>query len=119
MGFTGFDGNRLGSQIMVCPNTMREEAAWYITNNELPFYYFSPAYLFYKPKVLLKGEELSLQYRINHFRGETQKTKLEDKYQNYKKEKTNKPWQAKNYREENLFGIHPLAQVGLSLHQHC
>ena len=86
MGFTGIDGTRVGSQIIVNPVSKRKEAAWYITKNDIPFYYISPAYLFYKPKSFRKGEEFTLKYRINHLGGEISKAALENKYQAYKKE---------------------------------
>ena len=88
MGFTGIDGKKVGSQIIIHPNSQRHEAAWYVTNqNDLPFYYFSPAYLFRKSFVLSKDEELVLNYRINHIEGATCKAELEQKYQEYKNEK--------------------------------
>lgn len=87
MGFTGQNGNRLGSQIMVSPDSQREGAAWYtISTEDLPFYYFSPAYLYYKPLVLKKGEELELKYRIDHISGVTSQEKLEHRFKTYKQE---------------------------------
>jgi hypothetical protein len=84
MGFTGIDGSRVGSQIMVPPSSCRDGWAWYSANNEqLPFYYFSPAYLFYKPLVLKKGEQINLNYRILHLSGETGKQDLTNEYQKY------------------------------------
>lgn len=86
MGFTGLDRNKVGSQIIVNPNSKREEAAWYVTDtNDLPFYYISPAYLFEKSQLLLKGEKLVLNYRINHIAGEITKNELQKKFQEYKK----------------------------------
>ena len=85
MGFKGFDGNSVGSQIMVHPDSKRKEAAWYATNqNDWPFYYFGPAYLFHKSKELLKGEKLVLNYRINHIAGEVSKADLEHNFTAYK-----------------------------------
>jgi hypothetical protein len=57
-----------------------------VNTNDLPFYYFSPAYLYKKPLLLLKGEKLVLQYRINHFAEKTNHTELEKEFQKYKKE---------------------------------
>ncbi|HSH18960.1 MAG TPA: DUF6807 family protein, partial [Draconibacterium sp.] len=86
MGFTGLDGNKVGTQIIISPQSHREEAAWYIANtDELPFYYFSPAYLFNEKHLLLKGEKLKLNYRINHFAGSVKLSKLEDEFQKYEK----------------------------------
>jgi len=87
MGFTGLDGNKVGSQIIISENTHRNGSTWYSVNtNDLPFYYFSPAYLYKKPLLLLKGEKLVLQYRINHFAEKTNHTELEKEFQKYKKE---------------------------------
>ena len=84
MGFTGLDGKQIGSQIIVHPSSKRKEAAWYVTDKaDLPFYYYSPAYLFNKSLVLLKGEKLVLNYRINHFAGDADKSKLQKEYKRY------------------------------------
>lgn len=84
MGFTGLDGEKIGSQILIHPNSQRKGAAWYSVNtNDLPFYYFSPAYLYKKPLVLLKGEKLILNYRINHFAGEMNQAALEKEFKKY------------------------------------
>ncbi len=61
MGFQGLDGNRVGSVIMISADTRREGEAWYsVVTPELPFYYFSPAYLYFKPRLLIKGERINL-----------------------------------------------------------
>jgi len=87
MGFTGLDGKQAGSQIMVSPDSQREGAAWYtISTEDLPFYYFSPAHLYYKPLLLKKGEELVLKYRIDHISGLTSQEKLEHTFKKYKQE---------------------------------
>lgn len=84
MGFTGLDGKQVGSQIMIAPETRRDGAAWYSVNTpELPFYYFSPAYLYYKPLVLEKGEELHLKYRICHYGDEVSEEVLGNQYQKF------------------------------------
>ena len=85
MGFTGLDGKQAGSQIMVSPDSQREGAAWYtISTEDFPFYYFSPAHLYYKPLELKKGEQIELKYRIDHISGVTNLKKLEQSYQLYK-----------------------------------
>jgi hypothetical protein len=85
MGFTGLDGNKVGSQIIIAPNSHVKGEAWYSVNtNDLPFYYFSPAILYYKPMLLLKGETLVLNYRISHFQGKVSQTELEKEFQDYK-----------------------------------
>jgi type 1 glutamine amidotransferase len=87
MGFNGLDGTQLGSQIMVSPDSQREGAAWYtISTEDLPFYYFSPAYLYYKPLELKKGEQIELKYRIDHISGVTNQKKLEKAFKKYKRE---------------------------------
>ncbi len=84
MGFTGLDGNQVGSQIMISPGSQRERGAWYTVNtNDLPFYYFSPAYIYHKPLLLLKGEKLSLDYRINHIPGKVDQILLDKEFHNY------------------------------------
>ncbi len=87
MGFTGLDGKQAGSQIIVSPDTQREGAAWYtISTEDLPFYYFSPAHLYYKPMELKKGEQIELKYRIDHISGVTNQEKLEHTFKKYKRE---------------------------------
>ncbi|WP_297090258.1 DUF6807 family protein [uncultured Draconibacterium sp.] len=85
MGVTGLDGKKVGAQIIIHPNSRRDEAAWYLTNSaELPFFYFSPAYLFEKPYSFSEGEKLVLNYRINHIAGAVSLERLEEEYQHYK-----------------------------------
>ena len=87
MGFSGIDGKQIGSQIIVSPNSKRKEAAWYVTQDpNQPFFYFGPAYLFYKPFTLLKGEKLNLNYRVNHFEGEITQSQLEEESKKYQKQ---------------------------------
>ncbi len=87
MGFTGPDGKQAGSQIMVSPGSQRDGAAWYtISTEDLPFYYFSPAHLYYKPMELKKGEQIELKYRIDHISGVTDQEKLEQRFEKYKQE---------------------------------
>ncbi len=84
MGLTGIDGKRVGTQIIIHPSTLREGSAWYSVNTEEePFYYFSPAFLYYKPLTLKKGEKLLLNYRVVHWPGQADSEMLEEEYQNY------------------------------------
>lgn len=84
MGFTGIDGEQVGSQVLIAADSERDEAAWYVTKDEkFPFYYFGPAYLYYKPVGLHKGERLELKYRINHFSGEVSSDGLAKEYTEY------------------------------------
>jgi type 1 glutamine amidotransferase len=90
MGFTGIDGEQVGTQIMIAPGSEREESAWYVTKDEsLPFFYFGPAYLFYKALSLKKGEDLQLKYRVNHFPGSVSIQRLEKEYTEYIDQLTN------------------------------
>ena len=77
MGFQGLDGKQVGSQVMIKPNTLREETAWYSVNSDdMPFFYFSPAVIYQKPLVLSKGEKLDLEYRVYHHNGDVNETML-------------------------------------------
>lgn len=88
MGFTGIDGNRIGTQMMISPQSKREGAGWYAINTPAePFYYFSPAYIYVKPLSLKKGESFNIQYRILHIAGEVNKTLLESKFEEYSNNK--------------------------------
>lgn len=87
MGFKGLDGKQVGSQIMIDPTTERDGAAWYSVNtNDLPFYYFSPAFLYKKPLVLLKDEKINLRYRILHLNGEMNYFILKEEFNKFHKE---------------------------------
>lgn len=84
MGFTGLDGKKVGSLMMVSPKTRRNGWAWYSVNDEqLPFYYFSPAYLYHKPLNLKKGEPINLTYRILHLPGEANSQLLNKEFQKF------------------------------------
>ena len=78
MGFKGTDGKQTGSLMISPKENQNESQAWYIIdNNNLPFYYFSPAYIFYNPVTLKKGEKINLKYRVLHFEGEITRENLE------------------------------------------
>jgi hypothetical protein len=84
MGFTGIDGQQIGSQIMADPQSQRVGSAWYSVNTEeAPFYYFSPAYLYFSPVTLKKGDCFSLNYRILHLTGEADANTLNREYKKY------------------------------------
>ncbi len=84
MGFQGLDGNRVGSTIMISEDTRREGEAWYsVVTPELPFYYFSPAYLYLKSRLLTKGERINLKYKILHLAGDVASEELIMKYNNH------------------------------------
>jgi hypothetical protein len=82
MGFTGLNGQKVGSQIMIKPDSHTDGTAWYSFNTiDLPFYYFSPAALYYQPLRLLKDQKLMLNYRILHLAGEMDTLKLKNEFQ--------------------------------------
>ncbi len=84
MGFTGLKGGHTGSAIMVPEESKREYAAWYsVVNDELPFYFFTPAYLYFKPLSLTRGEKFILEYRILHIPGEVSAEELQNAYNEY------------------------------------
>ena len=69
---------------MIYPKTHREGSAWYSVNSEEePFYYFSPAFLYYKPLILKKEEKLVMKYKIVHWPDSVNSSLLEKEYQNY------------------------------------
>lgn len=84
MGFTGVDGKKIGSQIIISPESNRSRSAWYVTKDEqIPFHYFGPAYVYYKPVVIIKGDFLKLSYRINHLPGSVSFEQLEQESRDY------------------------------------
>jgi hypothetical protein len=84
MGFKGIEENEVGSQIMIAPGTQREGSSWYSVNTEdHPFYYFSPAIIYKKPLLLLKGEKLQLKYRVKHYSGKKQFSELQNEFIQY------------------------------------
>lgn len=84
MSFTGINGKKVGSQIMIYPDSYRDGAGWYAIHTEdHPFYYVSPAYLYFKPVTLLKGEKIHLNYKIIHYAGEVEDDRLKKEFHNY------------------------------------
>jgi len=84
MGFKGFDGSRIGSAMFISNQSGRDGEAWYLIDEpELPFFYFSPAYLYLKPLTLHRGKEIHLNYRILHLEGDVTQEMLESEYQQY------------------------------------
>jgi len=78
MGFTGIDGNRTGSAMLLAEESKRDGQVWYIIDNpDIPFYYFSPAHLYYKPLKLNKGQNINLKYRVLHLEGEVTRQNME------------------------------------------
>jgi hypothetical protein len=84
LGFTGNDGVKIGSQIMVPMESKRNGWAWYSSVLEQKsIYYFSPAYLYSKPIILKKGDEILLKYRILHLPGNVNKNMLNFEFKRY------------------------------------
>jgi hypothetical protein len=84
MGFSGIDGSRVGSAMFKSEQTKRDGEAWYlISDPDLPFHYFSPAYLYLEPHVLQKGEIIHLNYRVMHIAGPVSSKFLKSEYQQY------------------------------------
>ncbi len=85
MGMKGIDDNTFGTQIMVSPETNRIGSEWYALDYEdHPFYFFSPAYIYHKPLLLLINESLQLKYRIKHYKGNIPSSELEKEFELYK-----------------------------------
>ena len=86
MGFTGVDGKQVGTAIMISYDSKRDGEAWYTVNTpKVPFYYLSPAYLYYKPLMLTKGEHLNIKYRVVHLQGDVSEESLNKVYDKFVK----------------------------------
>ena len=84
MGFTGLDGKQVGTVIMISKDTKGQGEAWYSVNTPgIPFYYFGPAYVYLKPKILTMGESINLKYRILHIEGNVNNNILNNEYKSY------------------------------------
>jgi len=84
MGFSGLDGNPIGSAMFISNSSRREGEAWYLIDTPAqPFYYFSPAYLYLKPLTLHQGDEIQLGYRILHLSGNVTRKTLQSEHEQY------------------------------------
>jgi len=84
-GLKNIKGNPVGMAIFDDPSNLNHPTPWYATNSEdHPFYYFSPAPLFYKPYKMNTGDELSLRYRVKCYSGRTTMQQLEQEYSDFK-----------------------------------
>jgi len=84
MGFKGLYGESVGSAMFIYNQSRREGEGWYLIHDtEMPFYYFSPAYLYLKPVTLQSGDKIQLNYRILHMSGGASKQRLQLEYQRY------------------------------------
>lgn len=84
MGFNTITGDTTGICIMQDPQFTTPTTSWYIIRNQdIPFYYYSPAVLYDGKIVLKRGEKLHLKYRVWIIPGKTSKEELDLKYNNY------------------------------------
>jgi len=84
MGFNNLAGEKVGIAILTHPIFTTNSTSWYvISDQKIPFYYYSPAILFDNKIVLKKGETLHLKYRIWMLSGIISKEKLVEKYDHY------------------------------------
>ena len=84
MGFNSLRGEKVGISIMKHPQFMPGSTSWYVISDQnVPFYYYSPAVLFDRKIILKKGETLILKYRIWMFPGAVSREVLQQKYDQY------------------------------------
>lgn len=64
-------GERVGISIFDHPDNLNHPTPWFIEDSDdQPFYYFSPAPIFYGPHVMKKNDKLKLRYRLKLYKGE-------------------------------------------------
>ncbi|MCC5928997.1 MAG: PmoA family protein [Cyclobacteriaceae bacterium] len=81
MGFDALDGRTAGSAVFIHPKNRGAGEAWYSVNSPgMPFFFFSPAYLYHQPVVLKKNDSIHLKYRVLHVEGMVDRDKLDDEY---------------------------------------
>lgn len=84
MGLNSLTGKIAGISIMQHPGFTASSSSWYVIEDQnIPFYYFSPAVLFDRKIILRKGEILHLKYRIWIIPGVYQKKNLQEKFNEY------------------------------------
>jgi len=74
-------GRTAGVTIFDHPDNFRHPSAWYVSFGGMP--YFSPAPIFHKPHTLLRGDTLSLRYRILVHPGRGEREVLEREYEEF------------------------------------
>jgi len=83
MGFSSLTGERVGIGMFQHPEYTTSSTRWYYVNDaKIPFFYYSPASIYDKNIKLLKGESLTLKYRV-WILGQTSEKLLESKYRQY------------------------------------
>jgi len=84
MGFNNLKGEKVGMSILKNPGFTAGSTSWYVISDQnVPFYYFSPAVLFDHNILLKRGESIRLKYRIWMLPGEFSKERLQQKYNEY------------------------------------
>lgn len=91
MGFNTLTGQKTGLCIMQNPDFSTPTTSWYLVNDPvIPFYYYSPAVLFDGKIILRIGETLQLKYRIYILPGITEKEELQNLFEDYLSEYSQK-----------------------------
>ncbi len=84
MGFNSIINEKAGISILQHPEFTPGPTRWYVISDQnVPFYYFSPAVLFNRSILLKRGETLRLNYRIWMLPGEISKERLQQKFDQY------------------------------------
>ena len=65
MEFSSLTGEKVGVSMFQHPNYTTTSTRWYyVTNPDLPFFYFSPAVIYDEKIELKQGESLILKYQV-------------------------------------------------------
>ena len=84
MGFNNLKGEKMGISMLKNPGFTAGSTSWYVISDQnVPFYYYSPAVLFDHNILLKKGESIRLKYRIWMLPGEVSRDELQQKYNQY------------------------------------
>lgn len=84
MGFNTLTGDSAGICIMTDPLYSTSQTSWYVINDqEMPFFYFSPAILYDRNIRLNREEQLKLKYRIWILPGNQEEAAIRIKYDSY------------------------------------
>lgn len=83
-GSKSLTGAQVGLLIMAHPHNAGHPPAWFVEDNPgHPFYYFSPAPLFYNPITLGPSDTLHLRYRVIVLSGEVGPNLMDLHYEDY------------------------------------
>ena len=84
VGLSNIKGDRVGVAIFSDGENLNHPEPWYMTFDENhPFYYFSPAPIFYEPHIMEEGEELKFKYRMKFYTGSASAEIMERDYRQY------------------------------------